>query len=173
MEETTQQKPTVLSTSLRYGLILTGISILFFVVQIFTGSNPLEDDWRKWIRMLIGIVMVVLAHQYFKKNGDGYMSYGQGLGIGFLMIMISAVVGAVFTLIYINFVDIGLMDEMWEKALQKAVDRGQNEEQAQMGIDIAKKFFWLIYFVVAAFGSLIIGLIISIFTQKKNPDEFV
>jgi ABC-type antimicrobial peptide transport system permease subunit len=135
--------------------------------------NPFVRDWKGWISMAVSIAIIVFAHKNFKDSGDGFMSYGQGLGIAFIAVMTSVLVGFVFSYLYINFFDPTVMDEVWEKALEDAQAKGQNEEAAQMGIEWGKKLFWLFYLIGGAFVALIVGLLVPIFTQKKNPEPFV
>jgi hypothetical protein len=173
MEETTTNPPSVLSTGVKFGLIIAAVSIAWFIIQVVIGINPFVRDWKGWLSMAVSIAIVVFAHKSFKDSGDGYMSYGQGLGIAFIAIMVSVLVGSIFSYIYINFIDQTVMDEVWEKALEEAQSKGQNEEAAQMGIEWGKKLFWVFYLVGGAFVALIIGLLVPIFTQKKNPEPFV
>lgn len=172
-QQATEEKPTVMSTSLRYGMFMSIIGIAFTVILIAVGSNPFDRSWMNWIPTLISVAIVVLAHQYFKEKGDGYMTYGQGLGIGFLSIFMSVLLGALFSFVYINFIDPGVMDEVWQKAQQQMEEQGQNEEAIEMGLKWGKMLFWPMYLLGGAFMALIIGLIVSIFTQKKNPEPFV
>jgi hypothetical protein len=173
MEETTQQNPSVFSVALKYGLIIAGASIVWFILQVILGMNPFVRDWKGWLGLVISVALVALAHKNFKDSGDGFMSYGQGLGIGFVAVMVSVIIGGIFNFCYINFIDPTVMDAVWEKALEDAQARGQNEEAAQVGIEWGKKLFWLFYIIGGAFIALIIGLIVPIFTQKKNPEPFV
>lgn len=173
MEQQGEERPTVMSTSLRYGLFMSIVGIAFTVILIAAGSNPYDRSWINWIPTAISLVLVVLAHNYFKEKGDGYMSFGQGLGIGFLSVFFSVLMGGLFSVIYINFIDSGVMDEVWQKAQQQMEDQGQNEEAIEMGLKWGKMLFWPFYFLGGAFMALIIGLFVSIFTQKKNPEPFV
>ncbi|MFM7857159.1 MAG: DUF4199 domain-containing protein [Flammeovirgaceae bacterium] len=172
-QQTTDGKPTVMSTALRYGGFMTLIGIAFNMILIVVGSSPFDRNWLNWIPTIISIALVVLAHNYFKQKGDGYMSYGQGLGIGFLSVLLSFLMGGLFLFIYINFIDPKIMDEVWEKTRTQMEDQGQNEEAIEIVLKYIKMFFWPIYLIGGAFMSLVVGLIISIFTQKKNPDPFV
>jgi|688.fasta_scaffold1178501_1 hypothetical protein len=171
-QESTAEKPTVMSTSLRFGAIMALIGIAFMMMLIAMGSNPFDRDWKNWIPTVISIVLVVFAHKHFKDKGDGFMSYGQGLGIGFLSVFFSVLVGALFSFIYINFVDSGVMDEVWQKTQEQMEQQGQSEEAIEMGLKWGKMLFWPFYLLGGAFGALVIGLIVSIFTQKKNPEPF-
>lgn len=161
---------TAWSVGLRYGLILSLVSIIFSLIQTALGANPLDQGWQAYLSIVFVIIVVVLAHKYFKENGDGYMSYGQGFGIAFITLVISIIIAGLYTYVYAKYVDTTLMDQVWEKTRQKMEDQGQSEENIEMGLGLVKKLFWIIYVFGGMFWGLIVGLIVPIFTQKKRPE---
>jgi Protein of unknown function (DUF4199) len=174
MEETTRKNaPSVMAVALKFGLIMGLVSIVISVITVVTGGNPLESDWKGWVSILLSIGILVLAHKNFKDSGDGYMSYGQGLGIGFIAFMVSIVIGFIFMMIYMNFVDTGLMEDLMRKTQEKMESQGQNEEAIEMAISWTKKLFWVFYFIGGALIALVVSLIVAAITQKKNPEPFV
>ena len=103
------------------------------------------------------------------------MTIGQGVGIGFWAGLVSSVISSIFMYIYVKFVDSGFIDMIKETQVEEMQKRGMSEEQIDQAMKIAGMFtsaeallaFGLIGGVVFGLG---IGLIISFFTQKKNPD---
>ncbi len=171
MEENTESaKPSVMSVGLRYGLFITLASIAYSTILILFGQNPLQSDWKNWISAVITITLVVMAHKYFKDKGDGYMTYGQGFGISFISILVSIFLGGIFSYLYANFIDTNLMEEVWQKTAEDMEAKGQNQETIDVALTWTKKLFWIIYFVFGIFIAAIIGVLVPIFTQKKNPD---
>jgi hypothetical protein len=166
--EQNEPKPTTWSIGLKWGLISTAISIVLFVVPAVAGMNAFDKMWG-YVGGLIGIVILVLAHRDFKNNGDGYMSYGQGVGIAFYSTVISIILGTVFSYVYSNFIDPSAMDKFYDA--QRAEMEGKNmpDEQIEMAVEWTRKLFWLIYVIVGLFFGMLTGLIVSIFTQKKSP----
>ena len=171
-EKESTEKPSIMSVSLRFGGIMAVASIAYMMILIAVGANPFESDWKGWISALVSVGILVFAHKYFKDNGDGYMTYGQGLGIGFLSVMVSVIVGGLFSYVYANFIDAGMMEDLWQKTAENMEAQGQSEEVIETALSWTKKLFWLFYFLGGAFGGLVMGLIVSIFTQKKNPEPF-
>jgi hypothetical protein len=169
-ENATTPQPTVMSTGIRYGLIASLVSIAYMLVLIALGSSPFEQDWKGWIGIVITAAMIVLAHKYYKDNSDGFMSYGQGLGISMVLVMVSIIVGGLFTFIYITFVDPSIFEAIWTRTAEQMEEQGQSDEAIETAVGWGRKLFWVFYIVGGAFWGLILGLIVSIFTQKKNPE---
>ncbi len=99
------------------------------------------------------------------------MSYGQGLGIAMVVGIVSLILGGLFLYIYISFIDTSAFEAVWEKAAADMEANGQSQEQIDMGMEWGRKLFWPMYILGGAFGSFIVGLIVSIFTQKKAPEQ--
>lgn len=163
--------PSVLSVGLRYGLILSAISIAYTLVLYALGSNPFIQDWKSYLHFVFMIAVVVMAQKYYKDNGDSYMPYGTGFGIAFVTIVISLIVGMIFSMIYVKFIDTGALEAMYDKIRTDMEEKGQGE-QADMAIEWTKKLFWVFYLLGSLFYGAIIGLIVTIFTQKKRPVTF-
>ena len=172
MEETSTPSATVMSIGLKFGTILGLASIVQSLIVFAIGSNPFINDWKNTVvAILVSITAIVFAHKAFKDGGDGYMSYGQGLGIAMVVSMIAIAIGMVFSYIYINFIDTSAFEAIWEKADEDMEEKGQSQEAIDMGMQWGRKLFWVFYLLGGAFGSLITGLIVSIFTQKKAPEQ--
>jgi len=159
-----------MSVGLRYGLILSVVSIVYSVILMALGTSTFEQDWKGYASFVFMIAVVVLAHNYYKENGDGFMSYGQGFGIAFIVVIISIIISGIFTFIYLEFIDPTLMDDLWDKTAEKMQAQGQSDEAIEMGLGIAKKFFWVFFAFGGVFWGSVIGLIVTIFTQKKRPE---
>lgn len=171
-DSTPQNQPTVMSTGLRYGFILTAISIIYMLVLIAVGSSPFEQDWKGYVNFIFVIGVFVMAHKYFKENGDSYMSYGQGFGITFMVTLVSTILGMIFSYIYIKFVDPTILEMVWEKAEADMIEKGQSEETIEIGLEWGRKLFWIFYLIGSLFWGAVLGLIVTIFTQKKRPVTF-
>jgi len=174
---TTTSTVTTRSVGVRYGIIGGLVSIAYFLV-LTTAGVDMSQGVGRWAGMIITIVIIYLAHKYFKDNGDGFMSFGQGVGIGFWIGLVSAVISSFFTYIYAKFIDESFIAGIREKAISDMEAKGQTQEQ----IDAAMKFVDMftnaeaILFFGLFFGVLItvvVALIIAIFTQKPQPEQSI
>lgn len=178
MEENTEsQLLTTRSVGIRYGLIFGVISIFYFVI-FAVADLDMSQGVGRWGTTVIAIVVVFLAHKFYKENGDGFMSYGQGIGIGFWTGLTASVVSSIFTYIYIKFIDDGFITKIREKAIEDMEAQGQSEEQIDMAMKFVEMFTnpeAMLFFglFIGILTVVIIALIITIFTQKPKPEQFV
>ena len=131
MEEATH--PTVKSTAVKWGMINGLISIIFFVVVDFAGQAG--NQALSWIGGVIFLALLVFAHREFKNDGDGYMSFGQGLGIGTLIAVVSSILSSVFTFIYVSFINTNFTEALREKSIADMEASGQSQAQIDQGIN--------------------------------------
>jgi hypothetical protein len=170
MEENTSTAPTVRSVGIKYGVISSVVGIVFFLILSVSGLNAFDNKWG-WVNMIISVAILILAHKNFKDDGDGFMSYGQGVGIGFWMSLTAVVIGGLFTFVYANFIDTGVMDLMWEQQYEQMSARGMSDDQIETAVGWTKKLFWPMYVFFGLFFGVLIALVVSIFTQKKAPEQ--
>ena len=173
MEQDQTTLVTPRSAGIRYGLIGAVISIAWFLVMTMAGMNM--QGPAQYVGWIVVVVLIVLAHKYFKDNGDGYMSYGQGVGIAFWYGLISGGIGSVFTYIYVKFVDPGFMDAIKDQQLEAFEKQGMSDAQIEQAMQFSSMFtkpemMLVMGLIGGIILSVIIGLIVTIFTQKKSPE---
>ncbi len=175
MEDTITPALTTRTVGIRYGMIFGVISIVYFLIFALAELDMSQGIGR-WGTNLISLVIVFLAHKYYKDNGDGFMSYGQGIGIGFWIGLVASVTSSVFTYIYLKFIDESFIMTIRDKAIEEMQAKGQSEEQIEMAMKFvnmftnpeAMLFFGIIFGVITL---VVVSLIISIFTQKPRPEQ--
>ena len=177
MEETTAPSVSTRSVGIRYGLIMGVIGIALFVV--FIAADVDVQGPARWLNVLVLAVIIFLAHKYFKENGDGFMTIGQGTGIGFWMSLVSSAISSVFTYVYVKFIDTTFIQQMMDKQREAMEAKGTlSEEQVDQAMNMTSKFMtpeMMVVFVLV-FGiifGVIVALVVGLFTQKKNPEPFV
>jgi len=162
-----EQHPTTLQTGIRYGVILGLISFL---------ANIEQNTIATVISVVITIAGIYMAHKYFKDEGDGFMSYGQGLGIGTLASVVAGALGGIFSFLYLSFIDDSPLKKAMEQQRIKFEEQGMGDDQIEQAMAMAEKFssplMALIFSIVFSliFG-FIISLIVSAITKNVNPEE--
>ena len=118
MEENSTPAVTTRSVGVRYGLILAGISIVYFLTLTLAGVDQTSGIGR-WIPIVFYIAVIFLAHKNYKEQGDGYMAYGQGMGITFWLALVSSVIYSIFFYAYIKFIDSSFVETMKNNEIEK------------------------------------------------------
>lgn len=171
MEQQDDSQPiSTREVGIRYGLYSGGIAMVLFLIPALIGQNPFQGLWN-WIGIPVTLALFVLAHKYFKDEGDGFMSFGQGVGIGFWISLLGTVVGGLFVYVYITFIDSSPFDLFLDETRFNMEEQGTPEEAIDMALTWTKNLFWPIYAVAGIVGGVVLAMIVTIFTQKKEPEQ--
>ncbi|MDH5474986.1 MAG: DUF4199 domain-containing protein [Cyclobacteriaceae bacterium] len=176
MEEQRIEKSTVKQVSLKWGLILGVILIAFsLLVQI---AGLIGNQAVSWVSYLFVIAAVYLSQKAFKDEGDGFMSYGKGLGIGTLVVTIGSILSSIFMYINMKFIDETILETIKDLQYEKMVEQGMAEEQIDQAMEISSSFMTPeIIMVFAILGTVFFGfiltLIVTAITKNANPAEEV
>jgi hypothetical protein len=174
METQSNTTVTTRSVGIRFGLIGAVISIAYFVILNVAGLDITRGFWN-WFGYVITLVLLVFAHKYYRDNGDGFMAYGQGIGIAFWIGLISGIISSIFTYFYVKFVDTTFVQTIKDRQIEAMQEQGMSDQQIDQAMQFASMFMsaeaMLIYtFVGSIIITIIFGLIVTIFTQKKSPE---
>jgi hypothetical protein len=173
METTSPTQPTVAATALRYGLLTGLVSIIFSFLLIVT--NQLGNSLLGIIGLVITIAGIVLAQRDFRTRNAGFMSYGEGMGIGALLSVVSGLLGAAFSFIY-RAIDPSAFEQGIEQARAKMEAAGtMSDAQIDQAIAMSQKFTsgpigFAIGVVSAAVIGTILSLIISAILKNAKPE---
>ena len=173
MESTSTQSPTTTAVGLRYGLLTGLVSV---IISFGINALHMENSPAKWLTMPVLIGGIVLAQQEFKKRDGGFMSYGQGLGIGTVLSATVGVISAVFTYVYTTFIDPDMMTRAMEKAQADMEAKGLSAAQIDQAMAMSAKFTTgPVLAISVIIGTLIIGFIFSLVISaiiKNTKPEF-
>ena len=150
------------SIMLNYGLILGVISVLSSLTLYATG-NLIKFGWVAGIIGFIAmIVIITLGIKKFKLENNNILSFGQAVKVGIGIALISAVVGIIYNLIFLNFIEPGFQEQMMEVQRQAWQEQNMTAEQIESAEGIAKTFSGpAITSAFAILGSAFFGFIIS------------
>lgn len=166
----TVQPVTTRGTGVKFGLYSALAGIALFMIAAVSGMNPFGGPLN-WLGIAITIGLLFMAQKSFKDSGDGFMTYGQGVGIGFWFTLASAIVGVAFMYVYGELIDTSVMDSFYEEQQAKMEEQGQSDEAINIAMTWTKKLFWVFAFIGSLFWGMIIALILTIFTQKKPAEQ--
>ena len=129
-----------------------------------------------YVSYLILAIIIYLAHKAFKDDGDGHMSYGQGLGIGTLVSLVSSVISGVFVFIYVSYINTSYIQQVLDITREQMEEQGQSDAQIEQGMGVVEVMMTpvimpIIGLVATVFFGFIISLIVSAITQNKRQEN--
>ncbi|MES2732177.1 MAG: DUF4199 domain-containing protein [Bacteroidota bacterium] len=173
METTT--KPSTAGIALKWGAITGLVAIIYNTILQVTGLALNQAVSSLAFVILIG--GIVYGMKEFKTQTGGYMSYGEGLGLGSLLSAVYGLLASAFGAIYIKYIDDSTMKKQMEIQRQAMEQRGMDDAQIDQAIQMAEKFTGAgSIFVMGLLGSLLIGFIISLVVaaiMKKERTELI
>ncbi|WP_133272078.1 DUF4199 domain-containing protein [Hymenobacter radiodurans] len=162
------------SVGLRYGLLTGIVSIIYSFILL--AANLQQNSALALLSFVILIVGIILAHKTYKESNNGFMSYGQGLGIGALVGLVTGLLGGVFNYIYTTFIDPSAAQRAMEQARAKLEESGSmSDAQIDQTVQMSQRFssgpvgivVALISFAIAGF---LLSLIIAAITKHNRPE---
>jgi len=114
---------------------------------------------------------------YRNKALDGFISYGHALKSCVLIVLVIAIVTALFIYIYVS-IDNSFIEKALDKAEEEMATKDMPEEQMEMGLEYARKFMqphWMaiMSFIAYMFFGFILALIVAAVVKKDNPNPFI
>ncbi len=167
------EKVTVKQVAIKWGLISGVVSIAYFMIMNY--ADLIGNSWASWLGIVPFIVILFLAHIEFKNDGDGYMSYGQGLGIGAFLAGVSALLSGAFTYVYTKFIVPDYSQMMMDKMVEVWEEQGMTDQQIEVASSVMSKFqnpelAFILGIVMGVLFGFIISLIVAAITKNNNPD---
>ena len=167
-----EQQSSLRQIGIRYGLIVALVMVVYSLILQFAGlamNRPLG-----FLTYAILIAGIAVAHNTFKRDGDGYMTLGQGIGIGMWITLVAGVISSVFSYLYLRFIDDSVIQKAMEEAVTQMEERGMADDQIDQAMKITEKFMqpgamMIIALVTMLILGFIISLIVSAITKRTNP----
>ncbi|TDB65799.1 DUF4199 domain-containing protein [Arundinibacter roseus] len=167
-----QEQVSTARIALKFGIITAVAVIVYSTIVNLAGL--VQNRAVTSLSFVIMIIGIVLAMRDFRTQNAGYMSYGEGLGIGSLVSAIVGLLGSVFTMFYMEFIDTTIIQQSMDKAREDMENRGMDDAQIEQAIEMSEKFMTPgMMFFLGIISYLIIGfllsLIISAIMRKNKP----
>jgi hypothetical protein len=175
--EAHKEQASPLAIGIRFGLLIAVVGVLVDFLTRIAGLSVLAYGIVAGASALVvGVVGIVLAHKAFKHANGGLMTYGQGVIIALVMLLISSFISSVFNYLYVNYVDPSYIENM--KAQMTEFMERSNVPEDQIAKSTAKfdemnpaPLMMLVNALKnGLIGGTILGAIISIFTKRKPAD---
>jgi heme/copper-type cytochrome/quinol oxidase subunit 2 len=169
-------------TVFRYGmyatiLIVTVSAFNFFLLSKLTGEAGQEV--AGYLTMLLSMIFVFIGIRHYRdyENG-GRLSFGEGLKVGVLIVLIPSVFFGLFDLLYTEVINPNWLEEYYTKYADKlkASTAPEKLDAALKKLSAEKEIFSnpIYQFLLMAVTVFIIGFIVTIIssiTLKKSRKE--
>ncbi|MFN3848062.1 MAG: DUF4199 domain-containing protein [Spirosomataceae bacterium] len=167
------EKPSTARIALKWGVIVGIVVIIFSTITSMT--DLWKQSWASWVGYLFVLGGIIMALGEFKKANGGFLSFGEGLGLGTLMSTVVGVLGAIFSYIYLNFIDNTMVSRIIDFQREKMSEQGLSDEQIDQAMEMTAKFMTPgMMFIFGVIGYLVVGfiltLIVSAIMKKSKPE---
>ena len=175
--ETQVPPATPLALGVRYGLLLAISWLLVDFLTRIAGLNFMTFGIAAslgWV--VVSVVWLVMAHKAFKIANGGLMSFGQGMMIAVVMLLISGIVSGLFNYVYLHYIDPEFVDRMKSGMVEFMERNNVPDEQIEkstakmddMQTNLIKSLLNGLGSGLA--GGVVMGLVVSAFTKRNAPE---
>jgi len=168
------QKITPSKFGMNYGLLLGLLMIVIAVITYVTGMALELKQWPQWIYYIVFPVTIIYAISQYKKINGNLLSLGEAIKLGLVIALISAIVYALYGLLFNYVIDPEFMGLMKEATRDKMLENPNlTEEMADQSMKMVEKFmnpvfgtaFWI---ALSALFGLIYSLIGGLAMKKEQ-----
>ena len=165
------------NTMLNYGLVL-GLTSRFINLIAYALGIHLDQDWRIGIMGFVAMIIIIfLGIKNFKAANDDLITWGQSVKIGVGVSIVSALIGIIYNLIFINFIEPDFMNLLLEKQVILWEEANMTSEQIEASKSMMETFSSpaitsAIGIVAAAFFGFIISAIAGAIMKRTEEDHY-
>ncbi|GAB3022747.1 DUF4199 domain-containing protein [Spirosoma pulveris] len=171
MEEQPSTARVALKWGVIFGLVLMAITLIMYLTD--QATNPLFSG----LTLGAMVAFLILSMREFRSLNGGYMTYGEGLGLGALTSAVGGLLSSAFTTFYNVVIDPTVQQRALEQAREKLEEQGSMSDEAiDQAMEMSEKFQSPGFtFIAGVFGTLIVGFLLSLIVaafirrNKANP----
>ena len=168
-----EKQPKIGKYSLKFGLILGAISVIFGIMLFTMDAHYSQDPSNTIISIVILVAVIIWGVMSFRKDNGGFLSLGQASKIGTGIALVAGIIGIIYTMVLANVMDPEFATKIAEIQKVKQEAEGQfSPEQIQMNYDNTINYFWFSYPVILIFNiilGLVIGFVSGLIFKKAKP----
>ena len=163
------------ANALTYGAVTAAAmivySLILFILNLYM-NKPL--GYINYALLVGGMVWGTL--QFRKSTENGLLPYGKAFTSTFLIGLFASIISIIYFLIYIKFINTGMINEMIEQARQEMVAKNLTDDQIEKAMGYTTKFMqpaWMVVFglLMYVIVSVILAAVVSIFLKKEDKSN--
>jgi len=162
---------------LQYGIMLGAISVVFALMLFFLDMHYTQESATNWINYIITTSIIILGIYSFRRANEGFLSLSESLKIGLGISVIGGIIGVLYTVVLINFLDPDTIEKTLEVTQNKMIDANPEISQAQLDQmkEMQEKFSGIgiistMIMVFSLFFGFIISLIGGLILRRNRPE---
>lgn len=167
-----EEKTSTARVALKYGLVVAVVTMVYSTILYVAGLG--SNRMLASLTYVFMIVAIVLAMKDFREKNGGFISYGEGLGLGSLTSAVLGLLSSAFTIFYLQFIDSNILTQSMDQMREELERKGMDDAQIESALEVSQKFMSPgIMFVMVILGYLVMGfifsLIIAAIMRKEKP----
>jgi hypothetical protein len=168
---------SVFYNGLVWGAILGFVGIIYNVILYMLDQNL--NQTLSYLGILITIVVLIIAIRSFRDNvRGGILPFGPAFSFGFVVILVSGVIGIIYGYILWTVIDPDIITKMKDLQMERLMERGLPEEAIDQAMEISGKFMTppmltIIGLLTSLFFGTIVALIVAAIFKKEEPEDQV
>ncbi|KQS33154.1 DUF4199 domain-containing protein [Dyadobacter sp. Leaf189] len=156
-----EEKTSTARVALKYGVLASVVIMIYTTIINVAGLG--QNKLLSSLSFVFMIVAIVLAMKNFREQNKGFMSYGEGLGVGSLLSAVMGLLSSAFTMFYIQFIDKTMLTQSMDQVREDMERKGMDDAQIDQAMELSQKFMSPgIVFVMGVLGYVVTGFIISL-----------
>lgn len=160
----------------RYGLLASLSIVVLGALHIAF----VQTEWAGYLTMLLSMIFVFIGIRRYRDHvNGGSLSFGEGLKIGILIVLIPSVAFGLLDILYTEVINPQWMDQYYADQQAKILASGDSQEKVQAALKKMtneKEMFSnpVVQFVLMSVTVFIVGLIVTVIssltlmTKKKK-----
>ena len=162
------------SIIIKWGLIGGAVAVIMGLLSYLLGMA--DSKILQYVGVVLMIAVIVLGlFDYRDKYGSGFATFGELLKVGLMIGLIMAVISAVWSVIYINFLDTGFIERTLLKTQIELESKGLSDKEIKKAMEITKKIMTPFYMTIMGVASTlitsgIISLVSALVIKNEKPE---
>jgi membrane-bound ClpP family serine protease len=167
-----KKNPSILVNALTWGVIIGLVMIVYSLILYML--NLMFNQALGYAGVILIIAGLAIAMKNYRdKVLDGIMPFGKAFGFGILIIIVAALLGAIFTYLLYAVIDTGLGEKLMEFTTERMLKRGVPEAQLDIVLERAERFqkplpMAITGLITSILGGVVISLIMAAIFKKEE-----
>lgn len=168
-----------MGTKFFYALILAGVGAAVRLLMFFTGFETerlATGQYLNWVMLPVVFAIYWLGLKAIREERPHQaISYGQAVGAGAVISLVSSAISAVYTFIHVKFINTNFADYQIEVLRAKWAEKGLGDAQMEQAEKMTRAMMGpipssIMALVMGFVFGLIIVLIVAAFVKRPAPE---